>query len=80
MDTSEVKVNTRQLLVLVNPASGQGKSVELFQTQVQPMFDMAELKYTVVVTGVFIMTSHVVSAVILLYRACQPQPRAGEGV
>ena len=41
----------RRILVLINPAAGKGKGESLFRKHVQPMFEMAEMKLTVVVTG-----------------------------
>ena len=43
--------NTPRLLILINPAAGKGNGVSLFRKHVQPMFEMAEIKCTVLVTG-----------------------------
>ena len=41
-----------RLLILINPAGGKGNAESLFRKHVQPMFEMAEIKSTVIVTGV----------------------------
>ena len=41
----------RHLLVFINPVGGPGKGVSEFKQHVQPMFDMAEINYNVIVTG-----------------------------
>lgn len=46
-------VNHGKLKVLVNPHSGPGKALQIFQKQVVPMLDEAELKYDLVTTGAF---------------------------
>jgi len=44
-------VAERRLLVLVNPFSGPGKALHLFQRHVVPLFAEAGLQYRLVVTG-----------------------------
>ena len=41
----------RHLLVLINPVSGRGKSVQEFQEQVKPLFEMAEINFDILITG-----------------------------
>ena len=41
----------RHFLVLINPMGGKGNGVSDFIQHVQPMFDMAEINYNVIVTG-----------------------------
>ena len=41
----------RHLLVFINPVGGRGKGVSLFENEVRPLFDLAEINYNVVVTG-----------------------------
>ena len=41
----------RHLLVLINPVGGQGRAVAEFTQHVQPLFDLAEINYNIVVTG-----------------------------
>ena len=41
----------RRLLVLINPVGGKGKAVTEFDRNVRPMFDVAEIKYEVIITG-----------------------------
>jgi len=41
------------MLVLVNPFSGPGKALHIFQQQVIPIFAEAGLLYQLFVTGVF---------------------------
>ena len=38
-------------LILINPVGGKGLAVEQFQKKVQPMFDIADIRYTHIVTG-----------------------------
>ena len=38
-------------MVFINPVGGPGKGVTLFNRHVRPMFEMAEIKFTVTVTG-----------------------------
>ena len=45
-------VPRRRLLVLINPVSGQGKGESLFIKCAQPLFEMAEIDFTVTVTSV----------------------------
>jgi len=44
----------RKLLVLVNPFSGSGKALHVFQRHVVPMFAEAGVQYQLVVTGTFV--------------------------
>ena len=37
--------------MFINPVGGQGKGVSEFKQHVQPMFDLAEINYNVIVTG-----------------------------
>ena len=41
----------RHLLVLINPIAGKGRGESVFIKQVQPMFEMAEIEFKVIVTG-----------------------------
>jgi len=41
----------RHLLVFINPVGGPGKGVSEFKQHVQPLFDLAEINYNVIVTG-----------------------------
>ena len=41
----------RKLLVLINPASGPGKSEKLFRNKVQPLFEVADIELDIVITG-----------------------------
>ena len=41
----------RHLLVFINPVGGPGKGISEFKQHIQPMFDMAEINYNVIVTG-----------------------------
>ena len=47
----EAVVVPRHLLVFINPVGGPGKGISEFKQHVQPMFDMAEINYNVIVTG-----------------------------
>ena len=47
----ESSLTPRRLLVFINPAAGKGKGEKLFKDHIQPMFDMAEINYTIIVTG-----------------------------
>ena len=47
----ESTVPPRRLLVFVNPVGGQGKAVKEFEQHVQPLFDLAEIEYTTIITG-----------------------------
>ena len=49
--TEESVMIPRHLLVLINPAGGKGKAVNDFKQHVQPLFDLAEINYNVVITG-----------------------------
>lgn len=49
--TEESVLVPRHLLVLINPVGGQGKAVAEFTQHVQPLFDLAEINYNIVVTG-----------------------------
>ena len=51
VEASTTQLQRRHLLVLVNPVSGQGKAVQEFQEQVRPLFELAEINFTAVVTG-----------------------------
>ena len=37
--------------MFINPVGGPGKGISEFKQHVQPMFDMAEINYNVIVTG-----------------------------
>ena len=41
----------RRLLVFINPVAGQGRGETLFIQHVQPLFEMAEIEFTVTVTS-----------------------------
>ena len=41
----------RRLLVLINPVGGKRRGVTDFDRIVRPMFDVAEIKYEIVITG-----------------------------
>ena len=41
----------RHLLVFINPVGGQGKSEAEFTHHVKPLFDLAEINCSIVVTG-----------------------------
>jgi len=47
----------RRLLVLVNPFSGTGKALHLFQQHVVPVFAEASLQYQLVVTGSILLSA-----------------------
>ncbi|KAL5473325.1 hypothetical protein EMCRGX_G027795 [Ephydatia muelleri] len=44
------EVTPLQLLIFINPFGGPGKAQQLFEEQVLPMFNMAEVQSTIVVT------------------------------
>ena len=54
-----------QLLVFINPFGGPGKAEQLFEEQVLPMFTMAEVQSTIVVTS-----KHKWWCVVLYMRVC----------
>ena len=37
--------------MLINPTAGRGRGESVFIKQVQPMFKLAEIEFTVIVTG-----------------------------
>lgn len=41
----------RRLLVLINPKSGKGKSLEEFHNHIQPIFELADITFNVIVTS-----------------------------
>jgi len=43
----------RKILVFVNPFSGSGKSLKIFNSNVAPMFTDAAIDYTLFITGNF---------------------------
>ena len=45
------EVTPLQLLIFINPFGGPGKAQQLFEEQVLPMFNMAEVQSTIVVTS-----------------------------
>ena len=45
----------RHLLVFLNPASGQGKTVSDFKRHIQPLVDLMESNYHLIVTGTLYM-------------------------
>lgn len=50
-DIENIPLNPpRKMLVLINPFSGSGKSLKLFQQQVAPMFGEADIHYKILVT------------------------------
>ena len=49
--TEESVMIPRHLLVLINPVAGQGRGESLFIQHVQPLFEMAEIEFTVTVTS-----------------------------
>ena len=51
VDEDESILVPRHLLVLLNPASGPGKTVSDFKQHIQPLFDLAEINYNLIVTG-----------------------------
>ena len=51
VNEGEAVVVPRHLLVFINPVGGPGKGISEFKQHVQPMFDMAEINYNVIVTG-----------------------------
>ena len=42
----------QDFLVLINPVGGQGKAESEFRKVVQPLFDQANIKYEIIVTGI----------------------------
>lgn len=42
-------------LVFINPVGGPGRAITEFKQHVQPMFDLAEINYNIIVTGQFAM-------------------------
>lgn len=44
----------RKLLVLINPSSGPGKSLEVFREKVEPMLGDADINYKAIVTGLYV--------------------------
>ena len=52
-DSSDDKRPERhhKLLVLINPVAGRGKGVALFKSQVQPLFELADIDLEIIVTG-----------------------------
>ena len=48
---SESSSPRRHLLVLINPIAGKGRGESVFIKQVQPMFELAEIEFKVIVTG-----------------------------
>ena len=45
------EVTPLQLLIFINPFGGTGKAEQLFDEHVRPMFDMAEVQSTIIVTS-----------------------------
>lgn len=50
-ETKESERKHRNLLVLLNPFAGDQKGEQKFNRVVRPMFDLAEINYTVQITG-----------------------------
>ena len=52
VDVGRIRLQpAKKLLVLVNPFSGPGKALQIFQERVVPMFAEAGLHFNMVVTG-----------------------------
>ena len=41
----------QKYLVFVNPVGGEGKAVHVYRSQIQPLFELAEAKCDVIITG-----------------------------
>ena len=50
-DDDEALLVPRHFLVFINPVGGPGRGVSEFKQHVQPLFDLAEINYNIVVTG-----------------------------
>ena len=57
VDEDDSVLVPRHLLVFLNPASGSGKTVSDFKQHIQPLFDLAEINYHLIVTGTYIHCS-----------------------
>ena len=51
VDEDDTVLVPRHLLVFLNPVSGSGKTVSDFRQHIQPLFDLAEINYHLIVTG-----------------------------
>lgn len=52
LDLESGSLPARNLLVLVNPFSGRRKALTMYKEKVRPMFAEAEIKHTVIKTGI----------------------------
>lgn len=51
MDNSSLLPCDRKVLVLVNPSSGPGKALEIYQKRVVPILAEADMQLKLVITG-----------------------------
>ena len=51
VDDDEAALVPRHFLVFINPVGGPGRGVSDFRQHVQPLFDLAEINYNIIVTG-----------------------------
>ena len=54
VDEDDSVLVPRHLLIFLNPASGSGKTISDFKQHIQPLFDLAEIHYHLIVTGTYV--------------------------